>query len=181
MKEQVTTIEPGLYHVNMRGATIGECWRLGKTFTGFLLGLYYKYIGENMGYTWFPPSEIRRECSFDELGSVTREKLAPLIEQAKTFGYPKYNAFVGSPDQPPLVNIGYGQDVTIKELAEIVAGVVGFKGQIVWDGSKPDGTPRKLMDSSRIFGLGWRPTVKLQDGIKLAYQDFLARKETFKD
>jgi GDP-L-fucose synthase len=93
----------------------------------------------------------------------------------------KYIAFVGSPDQPPLVNIGYGQDVTIKELAEIVAGVVGFKGQILWDASKPDGTPRKLMDSSRIFDLGWRPTVKLQDGIKLAYQDFLSRKETFKD
>ncbi len=93
----------------------------------------------------------------------------------------KYDAFVSSTDQPPLVNIGYGQDVTIKELAAIVAEAIGFKGKIVWDSSKPDGTPRKLMDSSRIFAMGWRPTVKLQDGIHLDYQDFLARKDTFKD
>jgi GDP-L-fucose synthase len=93
----------------------------------------------------------------------------------------KYDAFINSPDQPPLVNIGCGQDVTIKDLATIVAGVVGFNGQIVWDSGKPDGTPRKLMDSSRIFALGWRPTVKLEDGIRLAYQDYLARKDTFKD
>jgi len=93
----------------------------------------------------------------------------------------KFNAFIRCPDQPPLVNIGYGQDVTIKELAKTVAGVVGFKGQIIWDNSKPDGTPRKLMDSSRIFATGWRPTVKLEDGIRLAYQDYLAHKDTFKD
>lgn len=93
----------------------------------------------------------------------------------------EYNAFVGSTEQPPLVNIGYGQDFTIKDLAAIVAQVVGFNGQIIWDRSKPDGTPRKLMDSSRIFAFGWRPTVKLQDGVRLAYQDFLARKHTFKD
>jgi GDP-L-fucose synthase len=92
-----------------------------------------------------------------------------------------YNAFVGSSEQPPLVNIGYGQDFTIKELAAKVAAVVGFNGQIVWDSSKPDGTPRKLMDSSRIFALGWKPTVKLDDGIRLAYQDFLARRDTLKD
>jgi GDP-L-fucose synthase len=91
----------------------------------------------------------------------------------------KYNAFVGSTDQPPLVNIGYGQDFTIQELAAKVADVVGFKGQIIWDSTKPDGTPRKLMDSSRIFALGWRPTIKLEDGIRLAYQDFLSRGELF--
>jgi GDP-L-fucose synthase len=92
-----------------------------------------------------------------------------------------YNAFVSNPDQPPLVNIGCGQDFTIKELAAKVADVVGFKGRIVWDSTKPDGTPRKLMDSSRIFALGWRPTVKLEDGIRLAYLDYLSRKDTFKD
>jgi GDP-L-fucose synthase len=72
-----------------------------------------------------------------------------------------------------FINIGFGSDVTIKELAETVQRVVGFKGAIVWDTSKPDGTPRKLMDSSRLFALGWKPKVELEPGIKLAYEFFL--------
>jgi hypothetical protein len=87
MEENNITIESGLYHVNMRGATVGECWRLGKTPLGFLLGLYMKLTGENMAYTWFPFADIRRDCSFDELKPLTREKLNPLIEQAKPFGF----------------------------------------------------------------------------------------------
>jgi GDP-L-fucose synthase len=74
-----------------------------------------------------------------------------------------------------FINVGFGSDVTIKELAEVVKRVVGFSGQIVWDTSKPDGTPRKLMDSSRLFALGWKPQVQLEEGIKLAYADFLKR------
>jgi len=72
-----------------------------------------------------------------------------------------------------FINVGYGSDLSVRELAEIVKQIVGFQGQIIWDTSKPDGTPRKLMDSSRIFALGWRPQVDLQTGIRLAYQDFL--------
>ena len=75
----------------------------------------------------------------------------------------------------PLVNIGTGQDVTIRELAETVMQVVGFEGRIVYDSSKPDGTPRKLLDVSRLAGLGWRARVALRDGVALAYQDMLAR------
>jgi len=74
-----------------------------------------------------------------------------------------------------FLNIGFGSDVTIRELAEMVQRVVGFKGEIVWDASKPDGTPRKLMDSSRLFALGWRPTIDLETGIRLAYADFIKR------
>ena len=74
-----------------------------------------------------------------------------------------------------FINIGYGSDVTIRELAETVQRVIGFQGQIVWDSSRPDGTPRKLMDSSRLFALGWRPQVDLETGIGLAYADFLKR------
>jgi GDP-L-fucose synthase len=74
-----------------------------------------------------------------------------------------------------FINIGYGSDVTIRELAEIVRRVTGFAGQIVWDTTKPDGTPRKLMDSSRLFALGWRPQVDLETGIRLAYEDFRRR------
>jgi GDP-L-fucose synthase len=75
----------------------------------------------------------------------------------------------------PLVNIGTGTDVTIRELASTVVDVVGFQGDLTFDATKPDGTPRKLMDVSRLNGLGWTATVKLRDGIALAYQDFLSR------
>lgn len=75
----------------------------------------------------------------------------------------------------PLVNIGTGSDVTIRELAETVLEVVGFEGSLVFDTSKPDGTPRKLMDVSRLAGLGWTAKTPLKTGIALAYQDFLRR------
>ncbi|MDP9123405.1 MAG: GDP-L-fucose synthase [Pseudomonadota bacterium] len=75
----------------------------------------------------------------------------------------------------PLVNIGTGQDVTIRELAETVMDVVGFNGRIVFDASKPDGTPRKLLDVGRLHALGWRHQVDLKQGIALAYRDFLTR------
>lgn len=73
------------------------------------------------------------------------------------------------------INVGVGKEVTIREIAEMVKAVVGFKGEIEWDSSKPDGTPRKLMDSSRINALGWAPKVSLREGLALAYQDFLSR------
>jgi GDP-L-fucose synthase len=73
------------------------------------------------------------------------------------------------------INVGSGKEVTIRELAETVQEAVGFKGKLTWDFSKPDGTPRKLMDSSRINALGWKPSVSLKDGIGRAYQDFLQR------
>jgi GDP-L-fucose synthase len=73
------------------------------------------------------------------------------------------------------INVGYGTDVTIGELAELVAGVVGYEGVIDFDTSKPDGTPRKLMDSSRIKDLGWQPEVDLEQGLARAYADFRAR------
>jgi GDP-L-fucose synthase len=72
-----------------------------------------------------------------------------------------------------IINIGYGSDVTIRELAETVQRVIGFEGQIVWDSSKPDGTPRKLMDSSRLLNLGWKPQVNLEAGIRRTYEFFL--------
>jgi GDP-L-fucose synthase len=75
----------------------------------------------------------------------------------------------------PLVNIGVGHDVTIRELAETVMQVVGFEGRITFDASKPDGTPRKLMDVGRLTGLGWKAKTGLREGIALAYQDFLKR------
>jgi GDP-L-fucose synthase len=70
----------------------------------------------------------------------------------------------------PLVNIGTGTDVTIRELAETVMDIVGFKGNIVFDTGKPDGTPRKLLDVSRLASLGWTARTRLRDGIRMAYE-----------
>lgn len=72
-----------------------------------------------------------------------------------------------------LINVGYGEDLTINELAAQVARVVGFHGPIEWDAAKPDGTPQKLLDLTRITRLGWRPKTTLEQGIRLAYQDYL--------
>ncbi|PON70390.1 NAD(P)-binding domain containing protein [Parasponia andersonii] len=71
------------------------------------------------------------------------------------------------------VNVGSGKEVTIKELAELVKEVVGFEGELVWDSSKPDGTPRKLMDSSKLLGLGWSPKISLKDGLVDTYKWYL--------
>ncbi len=73
------------------------------------------------------------------------------------------------------INVGYGSDVTIAGLAQIIAKVVGYQGAVVFDPSMPDGTPRKLMDSGRLNALGWRPATSLEDGLQVSYRDFLAR------
>ena len=77
-------------------------------------------------------------------------------------------------DNPPdWINIGCGTDITIKELTETVADIVGYRGRIVWDHSKPDGTPRKLLDISRLNALGWKPSMTLREGITKTYESFL--------
>jgi GDP-L-fucose synthase len=77
--------------------------------------------------------------------------------------------------QPMLshINVGFGSDISIAETAQTIAQVVGYKGEITFDTTKPDGTPRKLMDSSRLNSLGWHAEVSLAQGLKLAYDDFL--------
>jgi GDP-L-fucose synthase len=80
-----------------------------------------------------------------------------------------------APGQAPLINIGAGADQSIAELATLIAEVLGYKGEFVYDASKPDGTPRKLLDVSRMSALGWRPRVALREGIALAYEDFRGR------
>jgi GDP-L-fucose synthase len=77
-------------------------------------------------------------------------------------------------DSPEIINIGCGEDVTIRELAELICDVVGFDGELVWDKTKPDGTPRKLLDITRIRRLGWHPTIPLRNGIAQTYEWFLA-------
>jgi GDP-L-fucose synthase len=75
-----------------------------------------------------------------------------------------------------LVNIGCGADVTIRELAEVVARIVGFSGRLVYDTTKPDGTPRKLLDVGRLAGLGWKARISLEEGVADTYRWFVANK-----
>lgn len=72
-----------------------------------------------------------------------------------------------------IINVGVGEDISIRELAELIARIVGFEGEIVYDTTKPDGTPRKLLDTSRLFAHGWRPKIPLEEGIRQTYRWFL--------
>jgi GDP-L-fucose synthase len=81
-------------------------------------------------------------------------------------------------DEASAINVGAGEEISIKELALLIKMIVGYSGQIVWDKTKPDGTPRKLLDSSKLNKLGWSATTKLADGINLAYQDFLKAQQS---
>jgi GDP-L-fucose synthase len=78
-------------------------------------------------------------------------------------------------NEPNLINIGTGEDLSIEELALMIQEVIGFEGELVFDTSKPDGTPRKLMDVSKLHSLGWKHQIELKQGIALAYQDFLSK------
>lgn len=99
---------------------------------------------------WGTGSPMREFLHVDDLASA----VATLLERY---------------DDAPPINIGVGEDVTIKELAETVARVVGFEGQLTWDTSKPDGTPRKLLDVSRINSLGWKASIGLEEGVRSTY------------
>jgi GDP-L-fucose synthase len=81
-------------------------------------------------------------------------------------------------DDDVAINVGFGQDISIKELAELIRTTVGYQGDVAWDSSKPDGTPRKLLDVSRITSLGWKPEIILEDGIHSTYSWFLENAAT---
>ena len=104
----------------------------------------------------------RREFLFSE-------DFADACIHVMTLNEETYGALLGAEDAP-LINVGFGSDVTIKELAETICRVLEYEGDLVFDTSRPDGTPRKLMDSSRIRTLGWAPKVNLETGIQLAFE-----------
>jgi GDP-L-fucose synthase len=102
-------------------------------------------------------------------GSPMREFLySDDLAEAALFALENYDAV-------DHLNVGSGEEISIRDLSILIRNIVGYSGDIVWDSSKPDGTPRKLMDSSHLRSFGWKPSVSLADGIRMAYQDFLAR------
>jgi len=94
-----------------------------------------------------------------------------------------FNELLGSDEttsgrfEPPLVNVGVGEDISIRDLAYLLRDIVGFDGRIVFDASKPDGTPRKLLDVSKLSGIGWRASTDLRTGLSRAYADFMASRK----
>ncbi len=100
------------------------------------------------------------------------DDLANALVFLATLDDDRYDELV-APTVCPMINIGTGEDGTIRELAETVAGVVGYSGQYIQDTSKPDGTMRKVLDVSRIQGLGWRAKTSLKDGISRTYEDYV--------
>ena len=117
-------------------------------------------------------------------GSAMREFLhIDDVADACYFLMQNYSGDPGVQDNTPgisWVNVGCGSDMTMKELAKVIADVVGFKGEIVYDHIHPDGTPRKLLDSTKLFSLGWRPSISLEEGLKDTYQDYLIHKDEYR-
>lgn len=117
-------------------------------------------------------------------GSAMREFLhIDDVADACYFLMQNYSGDPGIRDNTPgisWVNVGCGNDMTMKELAKVVADVVGFKGKIIYDHVHPDGTPRKLLDSTKLFSLGWKPSISLEDGLNDTYQDYLIHKDEYR-
>ena len=116
----------------------------------------------------FHEAKIRGDASVTIWGTGTpRREFLHVDDLADAVLY-----LLRSYDAEPIVNIGWGEDVTIRELAEVVMSVIGYNGTLLFDPAKPDGTPRKLLDVSRLTGLGWRPRIPLKNGIEQTYSWF---------
>lgn len=124
-----------------------------------------KMKGESSVVVW-GSGKPRREFMYSaDLGNAIKFLLDLPVERF---------AALTNPAAAPLINVGVGDDVTIQEAAELVKQAVGFEGELIFDSTKPDGTPRKLLDVSRLNALGWRAQTALTDGLQSAYQDFVA-------
>ncbi len=110
--------------------------------------------------------KVRREFMYSE-------DCAAAIVYLMNLPDPIFNEIASNPDRAPIVNVGCGEDVTIADLASMVADVVGYRGRLQFDPSKPDGTPRKLLDVTRLRELGWARSRPLRDGLTQAYADFV--------
>jgi GDP-L-fucose synthase len=181
-------------------AGIEMCWAFNRQYgTGFLAAMPTNLYGRGDNYdlesSHVLPALIRKVHEAKQRGerSVTvwgtgkplREFLfSDDMADACVFllNLPKeeFCKLLCNPEVAPLVNVGSGSDLTIRELAMKVCEVLEFDGEIVFDPGKPDGTPRKLMDSSKLFSYGWRPKVSMEEGIRIAYAEFCNKYEAIK-
>jgi GDP-L-fucose synthase len=170
-------------------AGIEMCWSYNRQYgTKYLAAMPTNLYGPGDNYdlenSHVLPALIRKTAEAIRIGAATvavwgtgtprRELLySDDLAQACVFlmnlDDNRYNSLLNE-NEPPLINIGTGEDVTIRDLAETVAKVLGFRGSLVFDTTKPDGTPRKLMDSSRLHALGWHHTTSLDEGIRRIWE-----------
>ena len=172
-----------------------EAYAIAK-IAGLKLAQFYRKQYDVCFYSAMPTNLYGPGDNYHPQNSHVLPALIRRIHEAKKTGAPEVVAWgTGAPrreflyvddladacafllrleNPPDLVNVGTGTDVTIRELTELAASVVGYRGRIAWDTSKPDGTPRKLLDVSRLAGLGWRAKIVLREGVEKTYASFLA-------
>jgi GDP-L-fucose synthase len=172
-----------------------EAYAIAK-IAGLKLAQYYRRQHGVLYHSAMPTNLYGPADNYHPQNSHVLPALIRRFHEAKAAGRPEVAAWgTGSPrreflhvddladacafllrlaEPPDWINVGTGTDVTIRELTELVAEVVGYPGRIVWDASKPDGTPRKLMDVSRLSALGWRARIGLREGVARTYRSFLA-------
>ncbi len=172
-----------------------EAYAIAK-IAGLKLCQYYRQQYGVLYHSAMPTNLYGPGDNYDLQNSHVLPALIRKFHEAKLAGRPEVVAWgTGSPrreflhvddladacafllrleNPPDWLNVGTGEDLSIRELTETVADVVGFPGKVTWDSSKPDGTPRKLMDVSRLATLGWRARIGLRDGITQTYQSYLA-------
>ncbi len=173
-------------------AGIEMCWAFNRQYgTQYVAAMPTNLYGPNDNYdlasSHVLPALLRKmheakranaaEVSVWGTGSVLREFLhSDDMADACIFlmNLPDdvYAPIVRSESQPPLLNVGCGEDLTIRELSELIRGIVGFKGRLAFDTSKPDGTPRKLLDVSRMKSLGWQAKIPLREGLEKVYREY---------
>ena len=172
-----------------------EAYAIAK-ITGLKLAQFYRKEHGVLFHSAMPTNLYGPGDNYHLQNSHVLPALIRKFHEAKTAGQPEVTAWgTGTPrreflhvddladacafllrveNPPDWVNVGTGTDVTIRELTETVAATTGFKGRVTWDASKPDGTPRKLLDVSRLAKLGWKAKIGLQDGLARTYASFLA-------
>jgi GDP-L-fucose synthase len=174
-------------------AGIEMCWAYNRQYgTQFLTlmptNLYGPEYTDHLENSHVIPALIRKmhEAKVQNQASVTlwgtgtpyreflfSDDVADACLHLLTLPTPTFQALTSSKEEPPLINIGCGQDLTIAELSQCVADTVGFQGAIVWDTTKPDGTPKKLLNIDKIVALGWKPKTSLNEGLQQTYAAFL--------
>ncbi len=177
---------------------IEMCWAYNRQYgTQFLTlmptNLYGPEYTDHLENSHVIPALIRKmhEAKVNQSPSVTlwgtgtphreflfSDDLAEACHHLFTLDAADFNSLTQSQSEPPLINIGYGQDLSIAELGQLVADVVGFAGKIVWDTTKPDGTPKKLLNIDKINALGWKATTPLSEGLKKTYHAYLEHLES---
>jgi GDP-L-fucose synthase len=173
-------------------AGIETCWAMNRQYgTQYISAMPTNLYGPNDNYdlatSHVLPALLRKmheakisgasEVSIWGTGTVRREFLhsddmADACVYLMNLPDAEYESIVRSDTEAPLLNVGCGTDVTVRELAELIRDVVGFQGRLVFDHSKPDGTPRKLLDVSRMDHLGWRASISLRDGLDAVYSEY---------